>query len=233
MVKKSPSASSWMYGVPPAGAEHLEYRYRLQLDPAMVARAARVPSRLTWFGNSPTTTNAALVNSVRKITREAPVRRTTTERLDGQATQLAWILLSAQHWYDWLCRHGREDTAGLMKQWNARRDELKAARAALRKARSRKTTPETFHRALFRATAASVLTEAAGERFNSQRSGLPEPPKRHRLSFASAAALTVVHELFYDYGLPDRTVSALLKEVGIPALSPRNIKRLRTSFRRP
>jgi hypothetical protein len=199
----------------------------------MVARAARLPSRITWSGNSPTTTNAALVNSIRKIITKAPVRRTSTEILDGQSAQLAGILLSAGHWYDWLCRHGREDTAGLMKQWNACRGELKAARAALRKTRSRQTSPEALHRALFRATAATVLTEAAGERLNSQRSGLPEPPRRHRLSFASSAALTVVHELFYDYGLPDRTVSDLLKAVGIPAPSPRNIKRLRTSFRRP
>ena len=220
-------------GVPPPGAKHLEYRYRQELDPAMVARAARVASRTTWSGSSPTTTNAALVTSIRKITAKAPVRRTTTEMLDGQSAQLAGILLSARHWYDWLCRHGREDTAVLMKQWNACRGELKAAQAALRKARSRKPAPEALHRALFRATAATVLTEAAGERFNLQRSGLPEPPRRHRLSFASSAACTVVHELFYDYGLPDRTVSDLLKAVGIPAPSPRNIKRLRTSFRRP
>jgi hypothetical protein len=199
----------------------------------MVARAARVPSRVAWSGISPTTTNPALIALVRKITAAAPVRRTTTETLDGQVFQLAGILLSARYWYDWLCRHGREDTAGLMKQWNACRNERKAARAALRKARSRNTAPEAFQRALFRATKASVLAEGAGERFNLQRSGLPVPPKRHRLSFASAAALTVVHELFYDYGLPDRTVSDLLKSVGIPVSSPRNIKRLRTSFRRP
>jgi hypothetical protein len=211
----------------------IEYRYRLELDPAKMARAGRVPSRITWSGSSPTTTNAALVTSIRKITTEAPVRRTTTEILDGQSAQLAGILLSAGHWYDWLCRHGRDDTADLMKQWSACRGELKAARAALRKARSRKPTPEALHRALFRATAAKLLAEAAGERFNSQRSGLPEPPRRHRLSFASSAALTVVHELFYDYGLPDSAVSNLLKAVGIPAPSPRNIKRLRTSFRRP
>jgi len=155
------------------------------------------------------------------------------ETLDGQVLQLAGILLAARDWYDWLCRRGREDTAGLMKQWTDCRAERKAARAALRKARSRDTGPEAFQRALFRAIAASVLAEVAGERFNLRWSGLPEPPKRHRLSFASAAALTAVHELFYDYGLPDRTVSDLLKSVGIPVSSPRNIKRLRTSFRRP
>ena len=232
-MRKKLAARSW-FGGPSPGAKPIEYRYRRALDPVQVARAARVPSRrIAWSGRSPTTTNPALIASIRRITAGAPVRRTTSEILDGQSTQLAGILLSAGEWYAWLCRHGRDDTAGLMKQWNACRDELRAARAALRKARSRKTAPMTLHRALFRATAAKVLAEDAGERFNGRRSGLPEPPTRHRLSFASSAALTVVHELFYDYGLPDRTVSDPVKAVGIPAPSPRNIKRLRTSFRRP
>jgi hypothetical protein len=60
----------------------------------------------------------------------------------------------------------------------------------------------------------------------------PGAPMKHRLPPRFAAAYGILHELHDIHGISDVGISQLLEAADLPALSPRNIKRIRQDFRR-
>jgi hypothetical protein len=179
------------------------------------------------------------VESVRSILAQAPLRRTqrsvlTRDDYDPPAfAELLGLLLTTRAYHDWLMRNGRAEAAPLMKEIAEWRVKLRRARARQRQAKHAGSSDKAWHRALRDALIARGTLEAKLGHLHVLRSGLPEPPVRHRVRLEHAAAIGILHQLYYDFGLPDRTIEALLKACGLPALTARTIKRLRTTYRRP
>jgi hypothetical protein len=82
-------------------------------------------------------------------------------------------------------------------------------------------------------TGARLKLERARQEEHAWITGLPEPPKKYRLTGGQGRAIGILHELHDDYGIPEVTIAKLLEEARLPVISARNIKRIRLSFRRP
>jgi len=169
--------------------------------------------------------------AVQRILGEAPVRRTTLDALEQRQDEVAWLIQMVKTEHEWLKRHGTDQAASLMKKINAARAEARRAHTAYRAAKRRNASDETFWRSAGRAWRADVLLRTHIENLNGLRTGMLDPPKR-LIPRSQVAAYGVVHQLHFDYGLPDATISALLRVAGI-AVSAASVKKLRQRYRRP
>jgi hypothetical protein len=190
---------------------------------------------------------------VRTIVSVAPVRRTTQEALDRLAPDIAHLLVATLRLHEWDTRHKYEPRVAvgsvtanrlrkaiLIERADAMNPELARLRRELKTAQRR--WDKNSHKARSGGSArfkdhcrllvARIRLEQAMARFNWLRSGFRDPPRKHRLKQQHSAVLHVLGELYYDYGLPDRTISALLTATGLPDFTPRNIKRIRATYLR-
>jgi hypothetical protein len=94
-------------------------------------------------------------------------------------------------------------------------------------------TMGTIARASLALFGARLKLETARQEQHTLLSGLPDPPTKHQENTRHWRIMGILHEMHGDYGIPDATISKLLGVARLPTLSPRNIKRIRLSFRRP
>jgi hypothetical protein len=229
--------------------EPLSVEYRVEWSEEEMLRARAIPAHHIWTKKAPPldverilgagSDAAVLLDDMRHILADAPIRRMLRGTLvqDDRDTEmfraLVGLLLTTRGYHNWLMRHGAAEAAPLLAAIAKARATLRRARLRLRQASHAGSKASTWHRALADSLLARSSLRGKVEALNSLRTSLPEPPLRHVIGLRHAAAIGVVHQLYHDYGLPDATIATLLGAVGLPALSPRTIKRLRIDYRRP
>lgn len=143
------------------------------------------------------------------------------------------LLFATRAYHTWLTKHGRLEAGPHMKKIAEYRSALRKARARARQSAYAGATEKTRLANQAKAALASLMLEGAVEDLQTLRSGLPEPPRRHRFRLEHAAALGILHQLYRDFRLPDVTISALLRVSGIATLTAFTIKRYRTTYYTP
>ena len=230
-------------------AEPTQVVLRVEWSEEQERRAGSTPARHIWKKTAPPPntekylgvgTDAELfLSNLLQILEEAPIKRRSRsdlvphDKVTDLFRNLVGLLLTTRGYHNWLVKHGEAEAAPLLQEITKQRETLRRARLRLRQASYIGAKQSTWYRAHADSIVAGSLLRTKTEELNSLRTGLPEPPAHHVMQLRHAAAIGIVHELYHDYGLPDATITALLRAVGLPPLSPRTIKRLRTDYRRP
>src|SRR5262249_42665128 len=106
--------------------------------------------------------------------------------------------------------------------------ERRAGRAKAERVYAKRRTAglKSFLRAYARLDLARKKQEAVIVEFNERRTGRVSVSRKR--PYPQSYALTPLIEGLFELGVPDRTTATLLALAGLPKLSPRQVKRIRT-----
>lgn len=165
-----------------------------------------------------------LADAIVPILEEARCRRKRDLHITARSRAIAALLIEARDFQ-------HKERGRPVSDMNAKIVALRLARDRAQRAWDKldldRAGSMTAHRRLADLIFARQRLKATIDDLNYRRTGLPKGPSKHRVPAARAGTAHVIHELYYDFGLPDPTTAALLKAAGLAILTPRNIKRIR------
>jgi hypothetical protein len=240
------------YGPLFRGETSQDHRPVLIVSEDEIRKAASIPSRQFWSGGPPKYTASQGFRHLCEdiVTEKVPIaldeslqagefRKSSHDAAYQRTDAIAGSLITALFVQSSLeCQPEAPSDLGEIKRLRRER-----AAAAKRETHLRDSVPEDEHdpnyakrlKSWLGAQATLVLArcrlKAAVERMNMRQNDLPNPSRKYLVSQKFAAIQPLIHELFYVHDLSDPTIRRLLRAVGLPTPTRRNIKQIRLSYR--